>query len=39
MPPVQGQVLHVLTATPGTDSHDKLALLSVIGAQDVTAGR
>jgi hypothetical protein len=29
----QGQALLIFTATPGTDSHDKLRLLSVIGAQ------
>lgn len=37
--PHQGQVLLVLTATPGTESHDKLALLSVIGTQDITTDR
>ena len=34
--PEQGQVLLVLTATPGTDSYDKLNLLSVIGTQRIT---
>jgi hypothetical protein len=29
----QEQALLIFTATPGTDSHDKLRLLSVIGAQ------
>jgi hypothetical protein len=28
-----GQALLIFTATPGSDSHDKLQLLSVIGAQ------
>lgn len=31
--PEQGQVLLVLTATPGTDDHDRLQLLSVLGTQ------
>lgn len=31
--PEQGQTLLVLTATPGTESHDRLQLLSVIGTQ------
>lgn len=31
--PDQDQALLVFTATPGTDSHDKLAMLTVIGAQ------
>jgi hypothetical protein len=35
----QTQALLVFTATPGTESHDKLALLSVIGTQDVTTDR
>jgi hypothetical protein len=30
--PEQDQVLLVFTATPGTDSYDKLQLLSVIAA-------
>jgi hypothetical protein len=29
----QDQALLIFTATPGGDSHDKLQLLSVIGAQ------
>jgi hypothetical protein len=29
----QDQALVIFTATPGSDSHDKLQLLSVIGAQ------
>ncbi len=29
--PDQGQSLLVFTATPGTESHEKLALLSVLG--------
>ena len=37
--PEQGQTLLVLTATPGTDSYEKLRLLSVIGTQEVAAGR
>ena len=35
--PDQGQSLLIFTATPGTDSHDKLALLAVLGA-DTFAG-
>jgi hypothetical protein len=35
----QGQVLLVLTATPGTEDHEKLQLLSVIGTQDIASGR
>ena len=31
--PDQDQALLIFTATPGTDSHDKLAMLTVIGAQ------
>lgn len=31
--PGQAQSLLIFTASPGTDSHDKLALLSVLGAQ------
>ncbi|HXD61544.1 MAG TPA: transcriptional regulator, partial [Lacisediminihabitans sp.] len=31
--PDQSQVLLVLTATPGSESYDKLRLLSVIGEQ------
>lgn len=37
--PEQGQTLLVLTATPGTDSHDRLQLLSVIGTQAVGTAR
>ena len=36
--PTQGQTLLVLTATPGTESHDKLQLLAVLGTQRLTAG-
>jgi len=35
--PDQGQALLIFTATPGTESHDKLALLTVLGA-DTFAG-
>lgn len=31
--PEQGQTLLVLTAQPGTESYDRLKLLSVIGTQ------
>ena len=34
--PDQGQVLLVLTATPGSESYDKLQLLAVIGTQRLT---
>ncbi|ASO21809.1 transcriptional regulator with XRE-family HTH domain [Actinoalloteichus hoggarensis] len=34
----QGQSLLVLTATPGTDSYEKLRLLSVLGAQRLGSG-
>jgi transcriptional regulator with XRE-family HTH domain len=34
--PDQSQSLLIFTATPGTDSHDKLALLSVLGADTFT---
>jgi len=34
--PDQGQTLLVLTAQPGTDSYDRLRLLSVIGTQRIT---
>lgn len=34
----QGQVLLVFTATPGTESCDKLRLLTVIGTQDISSG-
>ena len=37
--PEQGQTLLVLTATPGTESYDLLQLLSVIGTQELAAGR
>lgn len=36
--PEQGQTLLVLTATPGTDSYERLQLLSVIGTQAIAAG-
>jgi hypothetical protein len=35
---VQGQSLLVFTATPGTESYDKLQLLSVIGSQRLASG-
>ncbi|MGW3109644.1 MmyB family transcriptional regulator [Streptomyces sp. NPDC001100] len=35
--PDQGQSLLIFTATPGTESHDKLALQTVLGA-DTFAG-
>ncbi|MGO2751035.1 MAG: helix-turn-helix transcriptional regulator [Pseudoclavibacter sp.] len=35
--PMQGQTLLVLTATPGSDSYDKLQLLSVLGTQRMAA--
>lgn len=37
--PTQGQGLLVLTATPGTESYDKLRLLSVIGTQQIGSDR
>jgi len=37
--PEQGHGLLVLTATPGTEDHAKLQLLSVIGTQDVNSDR
>lgn len=37
--PEQGQTLLVLTATPGTESYERLQLLSVIGTQQLAAGR
>jgi transcriptional regulator with XRE-family HTH domain len=37
--PEQGQTLLVFTATPGTESYDKLQLLSVIGSQTLATGR
>jgi hypothetical protein len=33
--PDQSQSLLVLTATPGSEDHNKLALLSVIGSQRI----
>ncbi|MGD3108910.1 helix-turn-helix transcriptional regulator [Streptomyces sp. YGL11-2] len=36
--PDQSQSLLVFTATPGTDSHDKLALLNVLGADSFPVG-
>ncbi len=33
--PEQGQTVLILTATPGTDSYERLQLLSVIGTQSV----
>lgn len=30
--PNEGQTLLIFTATPGTESHEKLALLAVLGA-------
>lgn len=33
----QSQGLLVFTATPGTESHEKLRLLSVIGTQELRA--
>jgi transcriptional regulator with XRE-family HTH domain len=35
--PDQTHTLLVFTATPGSDNHDKLALLAVLGAQTLTA--
>jgi transcriptional regulator with XRE-family HTH domain len=37
--PEQGQTLLVLTATPGTESYDRLQLLAVIGTQEIASGR
>ncbi len=37
--PELGQTLLVLTATPGTKSYEMLQLLSVIGTQELAAGR
>jgi hypothetical protein len=34
----QDQALLIFTATPGSDSHDKLQLLSVIGAHTASGG-
>lgn len=36
--PAQSQALLVYTAPPGTESHQKLQLLGVIGAQRFQAG-
>ena len=36
--PEQGQTLLVLTATPGTESYERLQLLSVIGTQQLATG-
>ncbi|GAA1914640.1 helix-turn-helix transcriptional regulator [Microbacterium aoyamense] len=36
--PEQGQTLLVLTATPGSESYDKLQLLNVIGTQTLAGG-
>ena len=33
----QGQVLVVFTATPGTESYDKLQLLAVMGTQSISS--
>ena len=35
--PDRNQTLLVFTATPGTESHQKLALLAILGAQDLAA--
>ncbi|MCH6230436.1 helix-turn-helix transcriptional regulator [Microbacterium sp. CFH 31415] len=35
--PEQGQTLLVLTATPGTESYERLQLLSVIGTQEMSS--
>ena len=35
----QGQALLVFTATPGTEDHSKLEMLSVIGTQDLAGAR
>ncbi|TDN91515.1 helix-turn-helix transcriptional regulator [Microbacterium sp. BK668] len=37
--PEQGQTLLVLTATPGTESYERLQLLAVIGTQEISSGR
>ncbi|WP_353618958.1 hypothetical protein [Microbacterium sp. ASV49] len=34
--PEQGQTLLVLTATPGTESYERLRLLAVIGTQEIS---
>lgn len=36
--PAQGHALLVFTATPGTESYDKLALLSILANQQMTTG-
>ena len=36
--PEQGQTLLVITAQPGTESYEKLRLLSVIGTQRMRVG-
>ncbi|MFG1607811.1 helix-turn-helix transcriptional regulator [Actinoplanes sp. NPDC049265] len=36
--PDQGQSLLIFTATPGTESHEKLALLTVLGTDQFAAG-
>ncbi len=36
--PNQSQSLLILTAMPGTESYDKLALLNVLGADSLPAG-
>lgn len=35
--PDQGQSLLIFTATPGTESHEKLALLTVLGTDQFAA--
>ncbi|WP_436851017.1 MmyB family transcriptional regulator [Streptomyces hokutonensis] len=37
--PDQGQSLLIFTATPGTEHHEKLALLAVLGTDRFTADR
>lgn len=37
--PDQGQSLLIFTATPGTEHHEKLALLTVLGTDEFTVGR
>lgn len=36
--PEQGQVLVVHSARPGTEAHERLELLRVVGLQDLTSG-
>ena len=36
--PDQGQSLLIFTATPGTEDHEKLALLTVLGTDQFTVG-